>query len=62
MTRNRRDITQSAPELDDGEWLHLLLASVRERIGQQPSPPAMLRVRQRIWREITRKSAPLVAA
>ena len=56
MTRNSGDITQTAAELDDGEWLYQLLAPVRERIREHPSPLAMLRVRQRIWSEITRKS------
>ena len=62
MTRNRREITRPAPELDEGEWLYVLLAPVRERIRQQPSPLAVLRIRRRIWREITRRSLPLVAA
>lgn len=56
MTRNGGNINGPGPELDEGEWLYQLLAPVRERIREHPSPLAMRRVRQRIWPEITRKS------
>ncbi len=62
MTEKNMVIDQLAPEGDDGEWLHLLLAPVHERIRGQPSALAVMKVRQRVWREITRKATQPVAA
>jgi hypothetical protein len=62
MTDNRRKISQPAPGLDDGKWLYLLLAPVREDIRQHPSPLAVMRIRQRVLRETAKKAATLVAA
>ena len=62
MTQKNMEIDQLAPEGDDGEWLHLLLAPVHERIRGHPSPLAVLRVRQRVWLEMTRKATQPVAA
>jgi hypothetical protein len=62
MTEKNMEIDQLAPEGDDGEWLHLLLAPVHERIRGQPSPLAVMRVRQRVWREISRQATQPVAA
>ncbi len=38
--------------LDEGEWLHLLMAETREDVTSQPSPQAVERIRARIMAEI----------
>ena len=44
-------------QLDEGEWLHRLLAPAHERIATNPSPQAIQRIRARLLREISKTPA-----
>ncbi len=46
-------------QLDEGEWLHRLLASAHQRVATHPSPQAIKRIRQRLAKQI---KAPARAA
>lgn len=55
-------IAQRAPigQLDEGEWLHRLLADVHEDVVRQPSPAAITRIRHLLMAQI--KAPARVAA
>ena len=41
-------------QLDEGEWLHALLAEGQMQIAKHPKPQAVKRIRQRLFDEIER--------
>jgi hypothetical protein len=41
-------------EVDEGEWLHRLLADVHDDVARQPSPAAIRRMRGRLMAQIKR--------
>ena len=41
-------------QLDEGEWLHSLLAEGQMQIAKHPKPQAVKRIRQRLFDEIER--------
>jgi hypothetical protein len=47
-TQKRARINQ----LDDGDWLYLLLANIHEEVANQPSPQAVERIRGRLLAQI----------
>jgi hypothetical protein len=49
-TGNERHIR--IDRLDEGEWLHLLMAEIRADVTSQPSPQAVERIRARILAEM----------
>jgi hypothetical protein len=44
-------------QLDEGEWLHRLLAPAHQRVATHPSPQAIERIRARLLREIVKTPA-----
>jgi hypothetical protein len=47
--------------LDEGEWLRLLMASVRESVQSLPDSETVDRIRDCVFYEIAQDSIPLVA-
>ena len=41
-------------QLDEGDWLHSLLAEGQLQIAKHPKPQAVKRIRQRVFDEIER--------
>ncbi len=41
-------------QLDEGEWLHSLLAEGQMQIAKHPRPQAVKRIRQRLFDELER--------
>ncbi|MCH7838106.1 MAG: hypothetical protein IIC26_06310 [Chloroflexi bacterium] len=41
-------------QLDEGDWLHALLAEGQMQIAKHPKPQAVKRIRQRLFDEIER--------
>ncbi len=44
--RTKRD------QLDEGDWLHALLAEGQQQIAKHPKPQAVKRIRQRLFNEL----------
>ncbi len=41
-------------QLDEGDWLHFLLAEGQMQIAKHPKPQAVKRIRQRLFDELER--------
>ena len=41
-------------QLDEGDWLHALLAEGQMQIAEHPKPQAVKRIRQRVFDELAR--------
>lgn len=53
MRTATKEITRIG-HIDEGEWLHLLLADIQRELADQPRPSAIRRIRARLFSQMDR--------